>query len=441
MHTKRITRRHFTRYVSHSILGAALTRTFVETQAFGAQGRLKIMLCTTPNGHLNFEITKAALKSGMSQSVANQHGLFFKGVYNSCLQGDWHWTEGGLFGFGTSKGSKASFYTTIPNLEKTYLAVQKAKPPAYPRDSSGGEVKIITNPAAVLQKNFGLSLAGQNSFALADLRSGKKHVLDSSLDDLKRLRAELGSDGVIFDDHVYALQSIYEKHVPPDLKVGIQPNDPGGDGGSSGSTGAGGSSSGGSTGGGGVSPVDPGDAFKSPECQSNPQINPGMNDAQKHQAMLDVAFQLFACDISQVVVVNFCDSEDQPYHQSIHGDSTGTGNAFRAHLDPIQKRIAGVVERLGNAGGGILDRSAVVYISEGSAHTKGSGSFNPNHPKDEIPLAVFGKLGGAIKKTGDFDGSGDQRRLWKVLANGLAGGNADLSAIGGADPSITPFSV
>ncbi|MDD9951998.1 MAG: hypothetical protein OXT67_10600 [Zetaproteobacteria bacterium] len=417
MHTKKVTRRHFTRYVSHSLIGAALSRTFIETRAFGAEGRLKIMLCTTPNGHMDFASTKSALMSGLSSTAGQGQALFIKGLMNSCYNSDWHGSEGGLFGLHAVKQGKPSFYTTtISNTEQVVLAVSRGQNPAYPRDSSGGATKAFTTPEGVLKRKLGLFLGGINTFNLAEVKKGKQHVLDQSLADIRKIRQQLGSDGRIFDDHLYALQALYREHVPTESNGSEQEG-----------------------GGGATTPVQKPKA-PSMECNTNASIPAGSDDESKHTAMLEVAFHLFACDMAQVVVVSMLDSQGEPYHQAIHGDSTGTGARFRALLEPMQQRIAKLADRLAQTSGNVLERSAVVYISEGSAHIEGGGRFNPQHPHAEIPLAVFGKLGGVIRKSGDLTAQGDQRRLWRVLADGLAGGRADLSSISDGS-NISPLEV
>ncbi|SMF11439.1 DUF1552 domain-containing protein [Pseudobacteriovorax antillogorgiicola] len=415
MNAKRITRRTLLKYASHTMILGALGRTFQETQAFGAEGKLKLLICTTPNGHFSSAATQAALSSALSPAILSADALFIEGLNNATTVneggqgvGDWHGGESALLSFNTGKSAGASFFSSIPGLSKANLGIGVGDR-GYARDSSGGQVQIIENPQTAMATAFGQSLRKVNSYDLALIQSGQKHLLDPCMEDIKTLRKQLGADGAMFDDYLYALQESYRKIASANQ----------GSGGGSG---------------------DPGSRFEAPGCNKNANIVAGNEVADQHQAMLDVAYQIMACDISQVTVLSFLNNNSDPQHNFIHSEGSNDGGMrFKQFCDEAQTRISGLVNKLGDGSYNILDRSAVVYMSEGGEHLLG-GSFSSGHPQLNIPCAIFGKLGGAITQKGTMNAGGStNRNLWRALADVMAGGNADLSDIGG--DGVTPLSL
>lgn len=414
---KKINRRSFFRYASNGIIAGALGRVFQETQAFGEEGRLKLLICTTPNGHFDFQSTKAALSSSLSADTLSRYALFLNNMDNASTVneggqgiGDWHGGESALLSFNTFKSSGPSFYTTIPGLKKAYLGVDVFDR-VYARDSSGGQVAVLNDPAAAMGSIFGGSALKLNSYDMALIQSGQKSILDPCLDDINKLKAELGSDGALFDDYVFALKAMMSENTPSSGDDASSANIP-----------------------------DYGPAFEAPTCDKTASVSPGSTVEERHQGMLDVAYQIMACDVAQVVVLSFLNNNSDPQHQYIHGNGSNDGGAaFKGFCDETQSRIGALAERLATGGYNLLDRSALVYISEGGAHFL-NGSFNNQHPQKNIPGAIFGSLGGVINKTGDLDLGGlTNRNLWRSLADGMALGQASLSEIGGAD--VTPLSL
>ena len=417
MLVKKINRRSFLRHCSNGIIAGALGRTLMETQAFGQEGTLKLLLCTTPNGQFSSEATRQAFSAAISPATLAANALFLEGMNNASTVnengdgvGDWHGGESALFSFNTSKASGPSFYTALSGLNKAYLGVDVGDR-VYARDSSGGQVTVQNDPGTALASVFGGSLLRLNSFDARLVQEGKKSILDPCLDDVKRLRRDLGRDGAMFDDYVYALNAMFKKFNPPEAGAGA--------------------------GGGGVAA--PGSQFEAPTCEKNAGINAGPSVAEKHQGMLDVAYQILACDAAQVTVLSFLNNNSDPQHQFIHSNgSNDGGQRFKQFCDEAQGRIGGLVDRLANGGYNLLDRSAVVYMSEGGAHFI-NNRFDNQHPQHNIPCAVFGKLGGVVTQTGAVNVQGTNRNLWKAIADGMAGGNANLSDIGGGD--VTPLSL
>ena len=415
MKTQRVSRRNFLRFVSHGLVAGALSRTFLATKAFGAEGRLKLLLLTTPNGHFSSEATREAFTQVLSPSVAQQasflEGLDFAATINESGQGvgDWHGGESALLSFNEQKFSGPSFYTSIPNLQKTYLDIGVGDR-VYARDSSGGQVNSLNDPALALQATFGGNALGLNSYQSAAIRSGKMHVLDPCLDDIRRLRRELGSDGAIFDDYLYALQQVYRKYQPRPTAGEVSP----------------------------LNPVEGGSPFEAPGCTKSVNLGSLESLEARHEAMLDIAYQLMVCDASQVVVLSFLNNNSDPQHQYIHGDGSNDGGAkFRDFVSSAQSRIAGLAEKLGSGPYNVLDRSALIYMSEGGAHFI-NGRFDNGHPQKNIPCAIFGQLGGAIAQKGIVNATGQtNRNLWRYLADVMAGGQADLGQIGG--DGVTPM--
>ncbi len=413
---KRINRRSFFRYASNGIIAGALGRVFQETQAFGIEGSLKLLICTTPNGHFSFDSTRTALSSSLSPSTLSQYALFLKGLDNASTVneggegiGDWHGGESALLSFNTFKSSGPSFYTTIAGLNKAYLGVDVGDR-VYARDSSGGQVAVLNDPSSALRSVFGGSALRLNSYDMALVQSGKKSILDSCLEDVSRIRRDLGGDGALFDDYVYALQDMLKKTSSVES----------GEEGSAGDTGS------------------AGEPYEAPTCNKNAVINSGNSVDERHQGMLDVAYQIMACDAAQVIVLSFLNNNSDPQHQFIHGDgSNDGGQRFKGFCDDAQRRIGTLAERMASGGYNLLDRSAIVYMSEGGEHFI-NGNFNNQHPQKNIPCALFGKLGGVIGKKGILQVDGmTNRNLWRSFADGMASGEASLDAIGGS--GVTPL--
>ncbi len=418
----KLSRRHFFGYASHSMLAAALWRTFLTTTAFGAVGRKKILILTTPNGHHNPMDTSTALLSSLDPAARAQ-ALILNGLNNAVTQSgqDWHGGESALLSFAMNKERGPSFFTSLglPNTDVRYLAVDVADR-HYAIDSGRQPIKPFEDPALAMQSIFGMSLRDSSRMNMALVQDGRKHVLDSCLEDIKKLRSMLGEDRHIFDDYLNQLQEQYKTLV-------VTPDSPGGTGTAPGAgTGA------------------PAGRFEAPGCNKKAVIAAGTTPETKHQAMLDVAYQLMACDAAQVIVMSYLNNNTDPQHNFIHAQGSNDGGAaFKRFTNDAQTRISKLVSRLAEGGANnLLDNSAVVYISEGGAHAASpTGPFNSGHPVANIPCAVFGRLGGAITKTGTFDATGKtNRNLWRQLADGLAAnGKADLTAIGGS--GIEPIGI
>ncbi|MES2744998.1 MAG: DUF1552 domain-containing protein [Bdellovibrionota bacterium] len=420
MYNPRVNRRSFARYVSHSMMAAALSRLFTETQAFGATGSLKTMICTSPNGHVNWESTRAAIKGAMDPALFSKYVLFLENINNAATynemtgntSGDWHVAEGALLSFRPTKDDGPSFFSPLSNLKKIHLTVNSSSR-TYIKDTSGGNVALLSDPATAMRTIFGQSYNALSNTDLKLIENGKKNILDPCLDDIKSLRTRLGSDGAHFDDYLYSLQEMYKRLNPPADEVKDMPMDP-------------------------SMPMDPGNDMSNPKanCKMDVGIKPGNDSKSKHQAMLDVAFQILACDVAQVVSLAYLDNLTDPEHSLIHSAGSGDGGAaFNAFTTDVQSRIARMANSLAANNSGVLDRTAIVYISEGGAHHY-NGKFDNNHPVKNIPCLVIGKLGGAIKKTGSLDMKNTtNRHLWRNIADALAGGKADLAQIGGADVS------
>lgn len=415
----KLNRRHFFTYASHSMLAAALWRTFLSTTAFGAVGRKKILILTTPNGHHNAIDTSTALL-GSLDAAAKAQALILNGLNNAVTQSgqDWHGGESALLSFATNKERGPSFFTSLglPNTDVRYLAVDPADR-HYAIDSGRQPIKPFEDPALAMQSIFGMSFRGASQMNMALIQDGKKHVLDACLEDIKKLRSLLGEDRHIFDDYLNQLQEQYKTLVVTPAPTG---NGAG--------TGAG---------------TPPG-RFEAPTCNKKAVITAGTTAETRHQAMLDVAYQLMACDAAQVIVMSFLNNNTDPQHNFIHAQGSNDGGAaFKRFTNDAQTRISKLVNRLAEGGANnLLENSAVVYISEGGAHAQTpTGPFNSGHPVSNIPCAVFGRLAGAITKTGTFDATGKtNRNLWRQLADGLAlNGKADLTAIGGS--GIDPIGI
>ncbi|SMF00574.1 DUF1552 domain-containing protein [Pseudobacteriovorax antillogorgiicola] len=436
----KLSRRHFFNYASHTLVAAALWRTFQSTRAFGAEGRKKILICTNPNGHHNSQDTAAALQMGLGSKAKAQtailQGLDFEVTR---AHGDWHAGEMSLLSFSKDQKSRVpSFFTSLglSNNDIKYLGIDVGNR-HYAIDSAGNPINAIEDPSLAMRSFFGRSLQSVNSYDLALIESGRKNMLDPCLDDVKRLRSLLGQDKELFDNYLHHLQNHYAEIVKQEeAKNGNNGSDGGGNDG-----GGNPSDPGNSNGGGGAG--EPGSRFEAATCNKNAPLSGGSSVEAKHEDMLEVAYQLMACDMAQVVVVSFLNNNTDPQHNLIHGNGGQDGGAsFKAFTSGVQSRVAKLANRLSEGDYNILDRSAVVYMSEGGAHADSpSGGFSTGHPTANIPCAVYGSLGGAISKSGIINVNGQtNRNLWRQLADGMsASGKADLSAIGG--DGISPIGI
>ncbi|RZA25191.1 MAG: DUF1552 domain-containing protein [Proteobacteria bacterium] len=417
MSSMKVSRRTFTRYASHSMIGAALMRTFAETQAFGQEGMLKLMICTSPNGHFDTATTRGVFQANMDAAVFNKYVLSLD-KFNSAQTfstsssvGDWHGAQGGLLSFRDGKGDGASFFASLNNLKKVHMSVEVSQ--ALARDSAGGILPTLQDPAAAMRSIFGNNFINVNSTDLALIEAGKKNILDPNLDDVKAIKKRLGADGVMFDDYIASLQEMYKRFKKVDPVPDPMNPDP--------------------------TTPDPGTPNKSPSCDRAAMATTGDKKAM-HQGMLDVAFQILACDLAQIVTVAYLDNLSEPEHSGvIHSKPTDGGAAFREVLAQTQGRIAKMANKLAAGGSTVLDRTAIMYLSDGGAHNVG-GRWDTGHPSQTIPAVIVGKLGGAISKSGTLDcGSATTRQLWRYFADVMGGGKADLGAIGGKD--VKPFAV
>ncbi|SMF00118.1 DUF1552 domain-containing protein [Pseudobacteriovorax antillogorgiicola] len=417
----KLTRRNFFNYASHTIVAAALWKTFQSTRAFGAQGRRKILICTSPNGHHNFQDTANALQNGLSDKTKAQT-LVLEGLNFAVTQGglDWHFGETCLLSFSDSKQRAPSFFTALGlnNNDIKYLGVDVGDR-HYAHDSGSNPINAIQDPQLAMRTFFGRSFQSVNSHDLALIQSGKKNVIDPCLDDVKRLRNLLGSDAAIFNNYLDQLQKHYNSLAEQS------------EGGNSGGENA-------------ETPASIEDTpFEAPTCNKSPALKGGGSVEAKHEDMLEVAYQLMACDMAQVIVLSFLNTNTDPQHNLIHSNGFSDGGAsFKGFTNSVHNRMAKFANRLTEGDYNILDRSAMVYISEGGAHADSpNGSFNTGHPTHNIPCAVYGSLGGAITKNGIFKANGQtNKNLWRQLADAMTpDGEADLDSIGGG--GITPIGI
>ena len=388
-------RRQFAKYLTHGFIAGALSRTLVESSLFAATGKTKLLICTSPNGHFSSEATQAAFKGVIDAQKDQNYSLYLTGLRNSCYSGDWHGAESGLFGFRDGKGSAPSFFSAFSNLDKTYLTIDGSR---YPRDSAGGEVTNYSKVKDLLEGKFSQAGTGTNSNPSGQAGSNSNNIIDPLFSDVKKVKSLLGAgEGNLFEDYVDSLQELRNKMVSSDN-----------------------------------SESEAAEPVSADQCGQLSTLSDAADKTNQHSLLLDAAHQLLACNLTDVVVVSYLNSESEPEHQSIHGAGSNDGGMlFKSYTDATQKRIGEVINKMSTAPGGLLEQGAVVYISGGSGHLI-NGSFNNGHPDGNIPCAVFGRLNGQLTTRGVLDSTGqDQRNLWRSLVDKISGNTADLSKIGG----------
>lgn len=387
-------RRQFAKYISHGFIAGALSRTLIETRLFAASGRPKLLICTSPNGHFSAEATKAAFQSVLDPQRDAAFSLYLSGLRNSCYSGDWHGAESGLFGFREGKGSAPSFFSAFTSLEKTYLTIDASR---YSRDSAGGEVTNYSKVKDLLE-GTSFQIGPGNEMSDAQTTSDSSKIIDPLFSDVKKIKSLLGTpEGHIFEDYVDSLEALRNKMIS-----------------------------------GNVQETEKSESISVDQCGQLASTADAEDKVRQHSILLDAAHQLLACNLTDIAVVSYLNSESEPEHQSIHGAGSNDGGMkFKAYTDATQKRIGEMINKIGTGQGSVLDQGAVIYISEGSAHFI-NGSFNNGHPDGDIPCAVFGRLNGLLTTKGMLDAAGqDQRNLWKSLVDKISGGTADLSGLGG----------
>ncbi|RYZ71828.1 MAG: DUF1552 domain-containing protein [Proteobacteria bacterium] len=392
----KIDRRTFARYVTNSMIGAALSRVFYETQAFGATGKKKLIICMHPNGHMDFNTSQAMIKSGMDAAVASKHALFVNGLKNTTNVGDWHGGEGAFLSFGgNGKNQTPSFFSTF-GAESIHFNAMKVQG-VYPRDSQGGALDVFTSPADAVKNVFGKSFTSLNVTDRQAIDAGTISVLDPCLEDVKSIQNKLGSDKALFQDYLDALVELQKRTT-------VDPTDP--------------------------NPPNPNPTPSPDICKTAPVISGNSSHHELYNSFLEVAYYVVACDLRQIITIAFGDNQQDPYHNTIHGNSfSDGGKSFNEWISGCQTRIGKFANKLASGSTDYLQDSAIVYLSEGGAHMIG-GRFEHQHPPGDIPCAIIGKLGGTFTKTGNASANGGSTaNLYRQLIDGVSGGKADLIAL------------
>jgi hypothetical protein len=399
----KIDRRTFARYVTNSMIGAALSRVFSETHAFGATASRKLIICMHPNGHMDFNTSMGALQAGMGAGVAAKHGLFVSGLKNATNVGDWHGGEGAFLSFGTNgKNQTASFFSTLPSESIHFNAIKVGS--AYGRDSQGGALDVFSSPSDAVKAVFAKSYTSINNFDSQKIESGKMSVLDPCLDDVKAIQNRLGSDKALFQDYLDALVELQKRTKPVDPETPPDPkNNPD------------------------MPPMPP--PPNPAMCNAQPMIS-GSSPHEIYASFLEIAYHIVACDLRQVITIAFGDNQQDPFHATIHSNSFSDGGAsFKDWTSGCQTRIGKLAAKLAGGSTDYLQDSAIVYLSEGGAHFI-NNRFEHAHPPGDIPCAIIGKLGGAITKTGMASANGGSTaNLYRQLIDGVSDGKANLGPL------------
>lgn len=394
----KITRRSFARYLSNSMISAALARVFYDTQAFGAVGKKKMIICMNPNGHMDFNTSQAAFKGSMDPAVFSKHGLFVHGLKNATNVGDWHGGEGAFLSFGTNgKNQTASFFSTLGVDSIHFNAIKVSG--VYGRDSTGGALDVFYSPDGAVKAVFGKSFTSLNNVDAAAIDAGTMSVIDPCLEDVKSIQNKLGSDKAMFQDYLDALVELKKR-------TSMQSTAPGGD----------------------PTPTTP--EF----CKVEPQIIGSTVHHEIYKSFLDVAYYIVACNLRQVITIAFGDNQQDPYHNTIHSTSfSDGGKSYNEWVTGCQTRIGQFASKLGSGTTDLLQDSAIVYLSEGGAHMI-NGKFDHTHPPADIPCAIIGKLGGTFSKAGSASANGGSTaNLYRQLIDGISDGKADLKRLKATD--------
>jgi hypothetical protein len=413
---KKITRRSFAKYLGQSVIALPFLRTIASERAFGAVPRRKLIIITHPNGHDagRFEQTRALI---LNSNLA-QRASFIKGVRLQS-NGITHGAEQAILRANTQESLDAF-------LEKQHgiqaLRLGLGLNPSNPsgvicHNEQGGAGRILLDPEEAFLNVFGQGLNMLPNYQQQEILAGKKSLFDACVGDARRLKQELGGMGPLFDDYLYSLNEVF-KDVQK-AKQGQQ-----GDG------------------------LNPGSAEAAAQCtRTNPATGLNGNVEANFNAYLDatlgVAFQAVACDAVQTVVLQLAHSESgmaynfpggpvqdgTGFHGGvIHGQ--GKSPTYQAVIEWYFGKVAGFAQKLTEGGDDILAQSALVHTS--------NGGDAQAHSLDDIPLTVYGELGGTLNsgQTLTAPAGTTHHALLNSLVQGMAGPGVTFGDASGSIPGL-----
>jgi hypothetical protein len=209
---KKVTRRQFAKYLSHSAIAAAFFKTIISERALGAVPGKNLVIFSHPNGHKNWQLTRQAV---MASRMANR-ALLCQGMYYN-TNGISHGGAANLLRFQANQGGSFDIDLNKALGLKTMRVSIDFNPNQNAdimcRDANGQLGQIYDNPQQAFGQFFGASAEPVDPGTQNDIYAGRKSIVDHCLDDVNRLKSELGSMGSLFDDNMSALVDLQKEIV------------------------------------------------------------------------------------------------------------------------------------------------------------------------------------------------------------------------------------
>ena len=187
---------------------------------------------------------------------------------------------------------------------------------------------------------------------------------------------------------------------------------------------------------------------------SDPGSDPGKNGAysnenKRAEVMTELIAMAFACDISRVGTMSLTISQSfmsvqniigvqAEYHQMSHGDGSDNDYAdMQAWHVGHYCRLLNRLRDMEEAGGNVLDNSAILLASEGGGgRNSETGRGNSPHCGDNMCTLIAGKAGGL---KGGVHVRTDKAHPTKVMISGMKAAGMtqnDLNQVSGAIPEL-----
>lgn len=398
---KSMTRRLFAKTYGLGLLSIPLVKSLESEIALGMPNKPKLFIITHPEGHDagRFEQTRSLL---MNSELRNR-SLFLEGVRLS---------SNGI----THGAEQAILRANTPNsldsyLEKEHgfrvsrlgLAVNTSNPSGLVcHNEQGSPARISSSPMELFETSFGIRTSSLNSSTRYDLRQNRRTLVDVFLKDIQSIRRELGSLASLYDDYTYSLHELNKKiaasETPSQNKI---------------------------------------------TCESvNPPNIAEANFGEILDASLELSFQLFNCNASDVIVMQLAHSESSMAYNFVGGpvdDPTGFHGAvihgqgksptYHSVIDWYFSKVFGFAEKL--AASSVSDSSLIF-------HTSNAGDPQA-HSLDNVPMTLIGNLNNKIKTGARLDLSGVSNH--RVLATIIEAISSRTSGFGAATEPLAQLLV
>lgn len=389
--SRKVSRRDFARFLSHSAIAAAFGRALISERALGAVPGKNLVIFTHPNGHKNWQLTQNAVNStGMGGRALISQGMF----YNT--NGISHGGGQNLIRFNANQGGSFDIDLAQATGAKALRMAIDYNPGQNSdnicRDANGQLGQVYLNPQRAFDDLFGASMLPIDQGQRQDIYAGKKSIVDHCLEDVNRIKSRLGSLGTVFDDNLAALVDLQKEITALQTAANEEAAN-----------------------------------NQAAMCQSNIQVPNGTSQSNYDayfNVMSDIMFQYLTCTQNQVaifqmsnaqsdLIFNFNNSPvntNQSYHSGlVHG--TNRGFEYQEIIKWYIGKVAGFARRLADSNN-ILADSAVLHMSEmGIA----------DHSTRDIPFIVYGELGGTIRGNRVIQGNTSVNRFLKSATDSIFG--------------------